>query len=133
MAIAIATATATATHPLIDPHGHRVVGDKGVNGVQLGLEERLSERDAGAAAPRHPAPARRRPGARLLLGKVAALAGPAVPDRGRRRRGLETKNGRKNVKSARYWPTLSEIRRRQRPAHVYARADPAQTGQNGEN
>ena len=46
---------------------------------------------------------------------------------------LKTKNGRKTVKSARYRPILGEDRRRQRPAHVYARADPAQNGGNGGN
>ena len=46
---------------------------------------------------------------------------------------LKTKNGRENVKSALYHPILSANRRRQRPAAVYAHADPAQTGQNGGN
>ena len=46
---------------------------------------------------------------------------------------LKTKNGRKNVKSARYRPILSANGRRQRPAHVYTRANPAQNGQNGGN
>ena len=46
---------------------------------------------------------------------------------------LKTKNGRKNVKSARDRPILSANRRRQRPAHAYARADPAQNGQTGGN
>ena len=41
---------------------------------------------------------------------------------------LKAGNGRENVKSARYRPILSANRRRQRPAHVYARADPAQYG-----
>ena len=44
---------------------------------------------------------------------------------------LKTKSGRKNVKSARYRPILSANRRKQRPAHVYARADAAQNGQGG--
>ena len=46
---------------------------------------------------------------------------------------LETKNGRKHVKSARYRPILSANRRRPRPAHAYACADPAPNGQNGGN
>ena len=46
---------------------------------------------------------------------------------------LKAENGRKNVKSAPYRPILSEDMRRQRPTPVYADADPAQTGQNGEN
>ena len=46
---------------------------------------------------------------------------------------LETKNGSKNVKSARCRPILSANSRRPRPAHVYARADPGQTGQRGGN
>ena len=44
---------------------------------------------------------------------------------------LNVENGRKNVKSAPYWPILSANRRRQRPTAVYAHADPAQNGQNG--
>ena len=46
---------------------------------------------------------------------------------------LMAKNGRKNVKSARYRPILSADRRRQRPAPTYLHADPAQNGQNGGN
>ena len=44
---------------------------------------------------------------------------------------LKAANGRKNVKSARCREILSANRRRQRPAHAHARADPAQNGQNG--
>ena len=47
--------------------------------------------------------------------------------------GLKTKKSRKIVKSARYRPILSAHRTRQRPAHVHARTDPAQNGQNGGN
>ena len=46
---------------------------------------------------------------------------------------LKTKNGRKNVKSARYRPILSADRRRLRPAHAYPRENPAENGQNGGN
>ena len=62
--------------------------------------------------------------------KVANRA--AVGGRGRDG-DLKTKNGRKNVKSVRYRPILSANRRRQRPAHVHARTNPAQNGQNGGN
>ena len=40
-------------------------------------------------------------------------------------RALKDKNGRKTVKSAPYRPILSANRRRQRPTHVYAGANPA--------
>ena len=45
----------------------------------------------------------------------------------------DDQNGRENVKSAPYRPILSANGRRQRPAPAYARADPAQYGQNDGN
>ena len=74
-------------------------------------------------------------GRRGGLGPVAAALVGALRGGAERggRAGLKTKNGRKNVKSARYRPILSASRRRQRPTHVYARENPTQNGQNGGN
>ena len=70
---------------------------------------------------------------RLHAAKLAVIE--ALVGRRGRGRGvcLKTKNGRKNVKSARYRPILSANRTRPRPTHVYARANPAQIGGNGGN
>ena len=74
-----------------------------------------------------------RPGPNRRLDVVVVIAGPRAQRLASQRGGLQTENGRKTVKSARHRPILSANRRRQRPAHVYARADPAQNGQNGGN
>ena len=67
---------------------------------------------------------------------IAASGTPAVfsgRNAIRRTSYLKKKNGRKNVKSARYWPILSAGRRRQQLAPMQASENSAQSSQNGEN
>ena len=69
-----------------------------------------------------------------LVGEVFEVDPELQPERvDRRRHGLEVDNGRKNIKSTRYRPSLSTGRRRQHPASQYRHVHLAQPSQHGEN